>query len=73
MWDKLVAWYQKHTEVTHALAVAIAFLVGAYFQVPAFHNLVTTYYGMLPQSVKEVVATAIALYGFYRNGYKPGN
>lgn len=67
----LIKQYQAHTQVTHAVAAVITVLVGAYFQVPAFHDLVTHYYGLLPQTVKEFVATGIAVYTWYRNGQKP--
>lgn len=67
----IIQWYQKHTGVTHALAGVITFLMTAYFQLPAFHDFVTKYYGMLPQSAKQIVAMLIVLYGFYRQSYKP--
>lgn len=70
MTDKVKTWFEQHTALTHWIAVAAAFFFGAYFQVPAFHDLVTHYYGLLPQTAKELVATAIALISFYRNGQK---
>jgi hypothetical protein len=68
--DQLKQWYLKHTALTHVLATIITFLVAAYFQVPQFHSLVVYYYGLLPQGLKQIIATGILLYGFYRNSYK---
>lgn len=68
--QKVKDWVASHSDLSHAVAVGIAFLFGAYFQVPQFHDLVTHYYGLLPQSAKEFVATVIALVGFYRNTAK---
>lgn len=70
MYSKIQIWLSKHTSETHWIAGAVAFLVGAYFQVPAFHDVVTHYYGLMPQTAKELVTTAVALIGFYRNGQK---
>ena len=56
-----------HSITTHSLAVVFAFLFAAYFQVPAFHDLLFRWYGLLPQGGKELVSTGIALWMWYRN------
>lgn len=68
--DKLKQWYQSHTQLTHYLAAAFTFLIAAFYQVPQFHDLVIQVYGHFPVWGKQLVVTAIALYGFYRNGQK---
>ena len=55
-----------HSITTHSLAVVFAFLFAAYFQVPAFHDYLFHIYGLLPQFGKETIATALALYAWYR-------
>lgn len=64
--NKLKLWYTSHSEITHYLAMGIVFLFGAYYQVPQFHDLVTQVYMHLPNWVKQIVVTGIALYGWYR-------
>jgi len=67
-----MTWIKKfladHSITTHSIAVAFAFLFAAYFQVPAFHDYVFHLYGLFPQSVKEAIATGLALYAWYRKG-----
>lgn len=70
--DKLLAFLKEHTPSTHVLALIGAGLVAAYYQVPAFHDIVFGWYGLLPQTAKQLITTAIALYAWYRNSYKPG-
>jgi hypothetical protein len=66
--DKIKQWYEAHTNLTHFLAAAITFLVGAFYQVPQFHDSVMQLYGHFPNWGKQLVVTLVALYGFYRNG-----
>ena len=61
-----------HSITAHSVAIFVAFLFGAYFQVPVFHDYVFHLYGLLPQSAKELVATAIALYGWYKKNQTQG-
>ena len=68
MVEKIKAWLASHTAETHYIAVSIAFLVGAYFQVPAFHDSLNKIYGEFPQTLKELITTVIALIMFYRRG-----
>ena len=68
--DKIKSWYQSHTQLTHYAAAVITFLIAAFYQVPQFHDLVMQAYGVFPHWAKQLVVTAIALYGFYRNGQK---
>lgn len=69
--DTITKFFEDHSAATHVLAVVGAFLFGAYFQVPAFHDLVTHYYGLLPQTLKEFVATGVALFMWYRQSNQP--
>ena len=70
--NKLTDWLKEHTPATHTLAVIGTIVVAAYFQVPAFHDLVFGWYGLLPQTAKQLITTGLALYAWYRNSYKPG-
>lgn len=66
--DTIKNFIANHSAATHVAAVVFAFLFGAYFQVPAFHDYVNGIYGMFPQGIKQLVATGVALYMWYRNG-----
>lgn len=70
MTETTKAWLAKYKISSHTIAAAFALLTAAYFQVPAFHDLVTGIYGHFPQTVKELVATAVALFAWYRNTQK---
>jgi hypothetical protein len=70
MTETTKAWLAKYKISTHTVAAIFLFLSTAYFQVPAFHDFVTGVYGHFPQWVKELTATGLALYGFYRSGQK---
>lgn len=68
--ETIKTFITENSAFTHTVAVVFAFLFGAYFQVPAFHDMVTHYYGLLPQTAKELTATAVALIMWYRSGQK---
>lgn len=72
MWNKIQTWFKSRDITTHTVAVVMAFLVAAYFQVPEFHDLVFGAYGHFPQWLKELITTGIALYIWYRKG-KPSS
>jgi len=67
---KLKSWFDSNTSLTHYVAVAIVFLIGAYYNVPAFHQLVVDIYANLPGWGKELATAIVALYLWYRNGQK---
>jgi hypothetical protein len=66
----MLEWYQKHTQVTHAVAVVGLGLVAAYNGYPPFHDLVQQVYGHVPVWGKTLIATAGWLYTWYRSGVK---
>lgn len=69
--NRIKQFLAAHTADTHAIAAVVAFLVGAYFQVAQFHDLMVNLYGKLPQTGKEMITTAAALYMWYRKDQKP--
>lgn len=68
--NTIKAWIQKYKISTHSVVVAAGVLTLAYSQVPQFHSLVSQVYGYFPGWAKDLTATAIALYMWYRNGQK---
>lgn len=68
MKSKIEAWLAQFSITTHTVAIVFMFLFAAYFNVPQFHDLVFHLYGLLPQWAKDLTATAIALYMWYRKG-----
>lgn len=51
---------------THAVAAAILFLVGAYNEVPPFHDFVQSVYHSLPLHAQTLIAVAVALGIWYK-------
>lgn len=68
--NTIKAWFNKYKISTHSVVVAVGVLVGAYAEVPVFHQLVLSVYGALPKWAEELAAAAIAVYTWYRNGQK---
>ncbi len=66
----MVQWYEKHTQVTHFVALVVAGLVAAYNGYPPFHALVQQEYGHVPVWAKTLIATVGWLYTWYRSGVK---
>jgi len=70
--QKLKTFFTSQGITSHSIAAGIIVVIGAYHQVPQFHDLVTTLYGKLGPTVKEIVASVIALVAWYWNTKKPG-
>lgn len=60
----------KYTTQTHAIAVAIVFLIGAYAEVPQFHAYINQVASHLPNWITGGVGAGVAVYLHYRNGAK---
>lgn len=69
--DAIKALVENKSKFTHYAAVGAAFLIAAYYQLPAFHDEVFKLYGYFPQWGKELISTGFVLYAWYRNGQKP--
>ena len=63
--NQLKSFFTSHSLTSHSIALGIVALVGAYHQVPQFQAFVLQVYGHFGPSLKETIATAIALVGFY--------
>ena len=71
MWQKLKAMMDDKTQLTHYVALAGTGLAAAYLGYSPFHDLVTSWYNAVPETVKVLIGTAGFLYAWYRNGQKP--
>jgi len=70
MLTKVQAFLAKYSISTHSIAMFLAAVAAAYYEVPEFHNAVYGLYGHFPQWAKTVVTVSLALYMWYRNGQK---
>ena len=69
----LINFYKTHTGVSHTIAFVVLILIGAYNQVPQFHDLVNYYFGLCPQSVKQIIISTIAVMVWYTNTWNKPN
>jgi len=63
----LKQFYTSHTNISHTVMAIVLVLIGAYSQVPQFHDLVNYYFGLCPQSVKQLIISVIAVIAWYKN------
>jgi hypothetical protein len=70
--QKIKTFFTSQGITSHSIAAGMLVVIGAYHQVPQFHDLVTTVYGKLGPTFKEIVASAVALVAWYWNTKKPG-
>ena len=66
----ITVFLNKYSAVTHAIAAAIVFLIGAYAEVPQFHAYVNALAAHAPAWVSGGIGAAVAVYLHYRNGEK---
>lgn len=69
MEERIKKWLADHSITTHSVAAAFVTLSILYAQVPQFHDLVLSLYNAIPGKGQNVVATALAVYAWYRRGY----
>jgi hypothetical protein len=68
MGEKIKQFFVNHSISTHSIATVIAALIGAFYSVPQFHDYVLMVYAHIPKWGKDLIATGIALYMWYRSG-----
>jgi hypothetical protein len=68
MGEKIKQFFANHSISTHSIATVIAALIGAFYSVPQFHDYVLMVYAHIPKWGKDLIATGIALYMWYRSG-----
>lgn len=66
--NNIKAWLASYNITTHTVTVVVAFLIGGFYAVTPFHDLVIEIYKALPGWVEKVVLAAFALYAWYRKG-----
>ncbi len=71
MLEKIKTWFASHDITTHTVAVLFAIAMAAYTEVPQFHDLVLSVYNAIPLHGQNLIATALALYAWYRRGQNP--
>lgn len=66
--DAIKSFLKKYNLTTHTVVVVGAFLVGAFYGVPAFHDVVISAYNATPAWVHTAITVGLALYAWYRKG-----
>jgi hypothetical protein len=66
--DTIKKWLAKYNLTTHTIVAASVFLIGAFYAVTPFHDLVMAIYNQTPAWAHTVVSVGIALYAWYRQG-----
>lgn len=68
--NPIQSFVAKYSTVTHAIAAAMVFMIGAYAEVPQFHAYVNGMITHLPPWASATISALFALYLHYRNGEK---
>jgi hypothetical protein len=68
--NPITVFLNKYSTLTHVIAAALVFLIGAYAEVPQFHAYVNGLAAHLPAWASGGISAAIAVYLHYRNGAK---
>lgn len=63
-------WIASKGKYAHAVAGAAVILIAGYHEVPVFHDLVNSYFNLLPASAKAVITAGTAVYMWYKNNQK---
>lgn len=73
LWNRFTAWVQSKGGFAHVAAIIWLTAVGAYSQVPAFHQLVVNVNNALPGWLEQLVLAIVGLIVWYKNTQADGS